>query len=82
MNIPAFEKTDDFVTSDNKSSGQKESKETAKHRIRDKIPNESIDNDSRLKLLNLIENTCSIRQAAKQLGIKNSTAKSIYYKYK
>jgi hypothetical protein len=62
MNIPTFEKTDDFVTSDN---NQKEGKETAKHRVRDKIPNESIDNESRLKLLNLIENTCSIRQAAK-----------------
>jgi hypothetical protein len=36
----------------------------------------------RLELLKAIKNTGQIRAAAKQLGIKNSTAKSIYYKYK
>jgi len=57
MNTPSLDKNES-IPSDYKSSGQKDQ---AKHRVRDKIPNESIDNDSRLKLLNLIENTCSIR---------------------
>ena len=35
--------------------------EKKRRRNREKVPNESIDNDTRLKLLNLIKNTCSIR---------------------
>lgn len=59
-NIPVFERSDDFVTSGDNRASQKDKSET-KHRVREKIPNESIDNETRLSLLNLIQNTCSIR---------------------
>lgn len=39
-------------------------------------------NERRQLLLQLILKTNSIRRAANELGINNSTAKSIFYKYK
>ena len=44
--------------------------------------NDDIDNNRRHELLQLILKLNSIRQASLQLGINNSTAKSIFYKFK
>lgn len=44
--------------------------------------NDDIDNDRRRQLLELIMKTNSIRRASAELGINNSTAKSIFYKFK
>lgn len=51
-------------------------------RQRRKSPNDDISNERRQQLLELILKTNSIRRAANELGINNSTAKSIFYKYK
>lgn len=51
-------------------------------RARCKAPNDDVSNQRRQDLIDLIMKTNSIRCAAKQLGINNSTAKSIYYKFK
>jgi DNA invertase Pin-like site-specific DNA recombinase len=51
-------------------------------RSRRKNPNDDICNERRQELLELILKTNSIRRAANELGINNSTAKSIFYKYK
>ena len=51
-------------------------------RSRRKNPNDDISNERRQELLELILKTNSIRRAANELGINNSTAKSIFYKYK
>ena len=51
-------------------------------RSRRKSPNDDVSNERRQQLLELIIKTNSIRRAANQLGINNSTAKSIFYKYK
>ena len=72
--------------SDNKSlSSNSTRKLTSKQiskRRRKKLPNDDVSNERRQALLDLILKTNSIRQAANQLGINNSTAKSIFYKYK
>jgi len=44
--------------------------------------NDDIDNDRRRQLLELIMKTNSIRRASTELGVNNSTAKSIFYKFK
>ena len=44
--------------------------------------NDDISNERRQELLNHILQNGSIRAAACHLGINNSTAKSIFYKYK
>ena len=46
------------------------------------MPNDDVDNERRCLLIKLILRNNSIRQAANELGINNSTAKSIFYKYK
>ena len=51
-------------------------------RQRRKSPNDDVCNERRQQLLELILKTNSIRRAANELGINNSTAKSIFYKYK
>jgi len=51
-------------------------------RQRRKSPNDDVSNERRQQLLELILKTNSIRRAANELGINNSTAKSIFYKYK
>ena len=56
-------------------------KEITKRRRR-KSPNDDVCNERRQQLLDLIKKTNSIRRAANELGINNSTAKSIFYKYK
>ena len=53
-----------------------------KQRLRRKNPNDDVCNERRIKLLELILKSNSIRRAANELGNNNSTAKSIYYKYK
>ena len=53
-----------------------------KQRKRRQSPNDDISNERRQKLLDLILKSNSIRRAANELGINNSTAKSIFYKYK
>jgi len=54
-----------FASEQNNYTDHSAGSERKRRRNREKVPNESIDNDTRLKLLNLIKNTCSIRQAAK-----------------
>lgn len=51
-------------------------------RSRRKSPNDDVSNERRQQLLELILKTNSIRRAANELKINNSTAKSIFYKYK
>ena len=51
-------------------------------RSRRKSPNDDVCNERRQQLLELILKTNSIRRAANELKINNSTAKSIFYKYK
>ena len=53
-----------------------------KVRLRKKNMNANISNELREKLIELISRTNSIRKSAKQLGINDSTAKSIYYKFR
>ena len=60
----------------------KRTKKQILKRKRNKFPNDDVSNERRQALLELILKTNSIRQAANQLNINNSTAKSIYYKYK
>ncbi len=44
--------------------------------------NDFVSNERRQQLVELIGKTSSIREAARKMGINNSTAKSIFYKYK
>lgn len=53
-----------------------------KVRQRKDTMNANISNELREKLIELISRTNSIRKSAKQLGINDSTAKSIYYKFR
>ena len=67
------------------SSGNSSPKQAPKvvvKRQRNPFANDDVDNEKRHRLLELIMKTNSIRRAAHQLGINNSTAKSIYYKFK
>ena len=75
--------SDHEESKDNETStvGKLTKKQIAK-RKRKKAPNDDVSNERRQALLSLILKTNSIRQAANQLGINNSTAKSIFYKYK
>ena len=43
--------------------------------------NTNTTNEQRMQLIDLIMRTSSIRQAAKTVGMNESTAKSIYYNY-
>ena len=61
-------------------SGDRVSKK--KVRQRKETMNANISNELREKLIELISRTNSIRKSAKQLGINDSTAKSIYYKFR
>ena len=45
-------------------------------------PNVYTSNEDRMKLIDLVLRTNSVRKAAKILGMNESTAKSIYYSYK
>ena len=51
-------------------------------RTRTKHTNSNISNQQREELINLILRTNSIRKSAQKMGINDSTAKSIYYKFK
>ena len=51
-------------------------------RQRKRITNEQVSNENRKQLIDLITKTNSIRYAAKKLRINESTAKSIYYKFR
>ena len=51
-------------------------------RTRTKHTNSNITNQQREELINLILRTNSIRKSAQKMGINDSTAKSIYYKFK
>ena len=51
-------------------------------RKREKHTNSNISNLQREELINLILRTNSIRKSAQKMGINDSTAKSIYYKFK
>jgi len=44
--------------------------------------NDFVTNERRQQLIDMIKKTSSIREAARMLKINNSTAKSIFYKYK
>lgn len=44
--------------------------------------NDFVTNERRQQLIDMIIKTSSIREAARVLKINNSTAKSIFYKYK
>ena len=70
------------VTIKTKPNAVKQSPKVISKRQRRKSPNDDICNDRRQQLLELILKTNSIRRAANELGINNSTAKSIFYKYK
>ena len=63
-------------------STPKLSQKAISKRQRRKSPNDDVSNERRQQLLELILKTNSIRRAANELGINNSTAKSIFYKYK
>lgn len=71
-----------FQSLSTSSTKRKSSKAIQKQRKRRKSPNDDISNERRQKLLDLILKSNSIRRAANELGINNSTAKSIFYKYK
>jgi molybdenum-dependent DNA-binding transcriptional regulator ModE len=68
--------------SDNLKVQRVAGKTITKKRNRNKNTNDDISNEKRKALLDMILSTKSIRNSAKALGINNSTAKSIYYKYK
>ena len=51
-------------------------------RMRKQVANGQISNEQRKQLIDLISETNSIRYAAKKLRINESTAKSIYYKFR
>ena len=70
------------VTLKTKTTNTKQTPKVISKRQRRKSPNDDICNERRQQLLELILKTNSIRRAANELGINNSTAKSIFYKYK
>ena len=70
------------IKSKTTNSACRQAQKVIMKRSRRKNPNDDICNERRQELLELILKTNSIRRAANELGINNSTAKSIFYKYK
>jgi molybdenum-dependent DNA-binding transcriptional regulator ModE len=64
-----------------KAVSSKSSQKVKRRRKRDG-GNDFVSNERRQQLVELIGKTASIREAARILQINNSTAKSIFYKYK